>query len=221
MARDKGRTRCESVRDSLPDYLEGRLSAALRGPLRAHLQRCPSCRRAHDRERRLYQLLGDMPRVSAPSSLADSVLAAVFAQVPLRERVAPAPARAVGWRQWTLLPVAILMLGMILGLWMETADRARLQSTAASALVEGSRELSGALSLLEGLRSAADQMSYPVREKAASLLRVERTLRGVLPLGTTFLILLVACGPAVLVFTLYRIRLKGVLSNVLVHPTLR
>jgi len=219
--RQEGRSRCESVQGSLPDYLEGRLSAALRGPLRAHLQRCPVCRREHERELNLRALLAGLKPQAAPRGFADAVLAAVFAQVPLRERVAPAPARGSLRRQWALLPLALIILTLVLGQWWPAAKPEQLRDSAAGVLVEGGRELTGALSLLESARETGDLLARPALDKAASLIRVERTLRSVLPPQLPALILLVALGPLVLVLAVYRTRLKEVLSHALIHPTLR
>lgn len=221
IGRQEGRTRCDSVRSSLPDYLEGRLSAALRGPLRSHLQRCPSCRREHERELSLRALLAGLKPQPAPRGFADAVLAEVFAQVPLRERVDPAPASGAFWRQWALLPLALILLLLVLGQWLPVAQPAQLRDSAAGVLVEGGRELTGALTLIESARETGDLVTRPARDKAASLIRVERTLRSVLPPQLPALILLVAFSPIVLVLALYRTRLKGVLSHALMHPTLR
>ena len=219
--RQEGRSRCESVQSSLPDYLEGRLSAALRGPLRAHLQRCPLCSREHARERKLRALLAELRPQPAPRGFTDAVLSEVFAQVPLRERVAPAPARGALRRQWAPLPIGLLLLALVLGQWWPTARPEQLRESAAGVLVEGGRELTGVLTLLENARETGDLLTRPALDKAASLIRVERTLRGVLPPQLPALILLVAFGPIVLVFAVYRTRLKGVLSHALMHPTLR
>lgn len=220
-SRSEGRSRCESVQSSLTDYLEGQLSAALRGPLRAHLQRCPGCRRELRRELRLRELLAGLERPAAPAGFADTVLAAVFAQVPLREQVAPAPARGVSRREWALLPIALLMLALAMGQWLRAPSSGGLRDSATEVIVEGGRELTGALTLIESARETGDLLTRPAREKAASLLRVERTLRSVIPPELGTLILLVAFGPIVLVLVVYRIRLRGVLSHVLSHPTFR
>lgn len=221
MSQFKGRTRCESVRDSLSDFLEGRLSAALRGPLRAHLQRCPSCRTAHDRERWIRLMLSELPGAETPAALEDRVLAAVFSQVPLRERVAPRTAPSCIRRQWALLPVALMLLALVLSKGFNPIDPNTLRDTATQALVEGGRELSGALIGIEAARQTGEQITRPALDKAASLIRVERTLMSVLPGSWLALILLVAASPIVLVFTVYRFKLKGALSHVLVHPALR
>ena len=217
MSNFKGRSRCESVRNSLNDYLDGQLSAALRGPFRAHLQRCPGCRSAMDRESRLRALIGDMEQQSSPAGLENRVLSTVFAQVPLREEVVERPVRS--WRpRRVLLPVALLILMLALGQWLRPDASKNLRDRAAYAMIEGSKEIGGALGGLEVARQAGEQLTRPARDKAASLLRVERTLVNAIPSELVALILLVAFTPIVLVFTLYRVRIKGVLSHVIVHP---
>jgi len=108
-----------------------------------------------------------------------------------------------------------------MGQWLGTPDSAGLRDSATEVIVEGGRELSGALTLIESARETGDLLTRPARDKAASLLRVERTLRSVVPPQLATLILLVAFGPLVLVFVVYRIRLRGVLSHVLSHPSYR
>ncbi len=220
MSNYKGRSRCESVRESLGDFLDGHLSPALRGPLRAHLQRCPACRTAFDREERLRKLLSDMDHSPAPTGFEERVLATVYAQVPLRERVAPRTARHRR-PQWVLLPLAMIVLVLALSQWFRPPGGNQLRDTATVALVEGSRELTQALGGLEVARATGEHLARPALDKAASLLRVERTLLSVLPGNFIALILLVGASPLVLLFTVYRVRLKGAMSHVLVHPTLR
>ncbi len=217
MSQFKGRSRCESVRNSLDDYLEGRLSGALRGPLRAHLQRCPGCRVALDREQRLRTMIGDMEQGPSPARLECNVLTAVFAQVPLREKVVDRPLRVRRPRR-ILLFAAFVVLVIVMGQWLRPEATRDLRDRAAYAIVEGGRELGGALGGIELARQAGEQLTRPARDKAASLLRVERTLMNVIPSEFMALILLVAFTPIVLVFTLYRVRIKGVLSHVVVHP---
>jgi anti-sigma factor (TIGR02949 family) len=217
LSKFKGRSRCESVRNSLNDYLDGRLSAALRGPLRAHIQRCPGCRNALDRESRLRALIGDMDQQPSPAGLENRILAAVYAQVPLREKVVDRPARMRRPR-WVLLPMALLILLVALGQWLRPDTSRELRDRATYVMVESGKELGGALGGLELARQAGEQLTRPARDKAASLLRVERTLVNAIPSEFVALILLVAFTPIVLVFTLYRVRIKGVLSHVIVHP---
>lgn len=221
MSNTKGRSRCESVRESLDDFLDGRLSPALRGPLRAHVQRCAGCRNALDRERRLRRLLADLEPSPVPRGFEERVLATVYAQVPLRERVAPRTASRRLRPQWVMLPLAMIVLVIALGQWFRPVGGDKLRDTATVALVEGSRELTQAIGGLEAARATGEHLARPALDKAASLLRVERTLLSVLPGNFIALILLVAASPLVLLFTVYRVRLKGAMSHVLVHPTLR
>lgn len=219
MKRFQSRSRCESVQSSLADFFDGSLSAALRGPLLAHLDRCPSCRAAFERERAFRDLLADMDTLPAPAQLEEHVLGAVFAQVPLRERVRP---RAEGARLrpvWALLPVALLVLVIALGQWLRPVDTGELRDTATLALVEGGREISGAIQSIEEAREVGEQITAPAFAKAASLIRVERTLLSVVPGNLIAMILLVAVSPLVLVFTVFRLRLRGALSHVLAHPS--
>ncbi len=162
-------------------------------------------------------MISDMEQQPSPVGLESRVLAAVYAQVPLREKVVGRPMKE--WRPHRiLLPLVLLILVVALGQLLRPDSSRDLRGRAAYAMVESSKELGGALGGLELARQAGEQLTRPARDKAASLLRVERTLVNAIPSEFVALILLVAFAPIVLVFTLYRVRIKGVLSHVVVHP---
>ncbi|MCP4544898.1 MAG: hypothetical protein GY835_00370 [bacterium] len=216
MTKVRYRNRCESVRDSLGDYLDGNLSKALRGPLLAHLNRCPDCRRAMDREKELFSMLGDLEQFPVPDGFTESVLASALPRVRIQEATRPKVRH--GRLAWFSLPVALLLLVMMLGqvftIYDSTPDY--LRETVGRTLVEGGRDIPQIVQTLHDVQGQTRQFIQPVLIKIENIVQFERVFRSVLPTSTIALILLVAITPVVLVFTIYRLRIKGVLSNVLV-----
>jgi len=214
------RNRCESVRASLGDYLEGNLSKALRGPFLAHLNRCPDCRRAMEREKELFSLLGGLERHRPPSEFNERVLAEIIPQVRVRR---PASSRAVFFSRrlaWAALPMALLILILMIGQIFISpgGDSGLVRETVGRTLVEGGRDISLVLQTYQDLRDKTQSYIEPVLLKNENLSQFERVIRSLLPGSFFALILLVALTPIVLVFTIYRLRIKGALSNVLVCP---
>ena len=212
---------CNSFRDSIGDWLDGLLPAEPSGRLRAHLGDCSDCRRALERERAFHGLLGSLGREPAPAGFAERVLALVLP--------AQRPARRPLWSFGRLAPrlMAAAMLLLLVGslsLWSLPVGGdlapALIKDTATSALVESSKEVPAFLQLVEKSAERVQQITGPTLNKMESLLRAERTVRGLIPPGALALILLVGLTPLVLLFTVYRLRIKGALSHVLVVPHL-
>jgi len=218
MGNPRYKNRCESVRDSLGDYLEGNLSNALRGPFLAHLNRCADCRRAMEREKELFDLLGDLEQHRAPSAFSERVLAEIMPQVRVRQ---PARSRAIFTSRrlaWAALPMALLLLILMIGqiFTSPAGDPGLVRETVGRTLVEGGRDISLVLRTYQDLRDKTRNYIEPVLLKIENLSQFERVIRSVLPGSLLALILLVALTPIVLVFTIYRLGIKGALSNVLV-----
>lgn len=100
---------CDRVREELSAYLDGELAAPEAGQLRAHLDRCPTCRGELDSLRRAAEAVKDLPPLKAPAGLREKVMAGVRA-----EETADAP-RMSPWRAWwpvaaTVLIAAVIML---------------------------------------------------------------------------------------------------------------
>lgn len=102
--------KCTRYERWLWDDLEGRLSAAQRQELHAHLQSCPRCQRQRDAVLATYRALHELPRHRAPEHVVPQVRARL--QEPSRakpvstwwKRVALAPAlglvAAAVWWSW-------------------------------------------------------------------------------------------------------------------------
>lgn len=101
---------CAAIELELDDYFDGRLDAASRQAIGAHLQQCAACRERHAQSQNLLAALRTLPAPQVPAGLLERVLAR-FARVP-----APAP-RA--WPQWAIGPAlaATLALGVALGVF--------------------------------------------------------------------------------------------------------
>ena len=89
-------TACETLRDSIQDYLDGGLAAAARAQFDAHLAACPACRARVARTGELFAAL-DQPAIPAvPAGFALRVMS----------RVAESRQRQLAW-QSRLLAAAI------------------------------------------------------------------------------------------------------------------
>jgi hypothetical protein len=211
---------CNDFKDSLADFIDGTAAGEGREALDAHLTDCPDCRLALERERGFFALLDSLDREPAPAGFAKRTLDLI-----LPER---APARsplnvARGWSARLMMAAAIVFLVGALGQWFSpgvTQSPGSIKDTAALALVEGSRGVPTALEFFEQTGDRIQQVTGPAVSKMNSLLRAERTVRAMIPPGALALFLLVSLTPLVLLFTVYRLRVKGALSHVLVTPSL-
>ncbi len=211
---------CNDFRDSLGDWLDGLAPAKLREGMNSHLGDCPDCRSALERERLFHSLLGSLERDPAPAGFATRALDLILPEQ------APVPLWSPGrWAPRLLAAAMLLLLVGALAQWFSPVGGELgpelLKDTAATALVESSREVPGFLQFVETSAERVQQITGPALNKMESLLRAERTVRGLIPSGALALFLLVSLTPLVLLFTVYRLRIKGALSHVLVVPSLR
>ena len=98
---------CEHARTLLPGYLDGELSEAHAGPLRAHLMDCVSCRESVKEGKALQRWFteAELPSVSLPDGFAARVARRAAAGDPglSTYEIAP-PARGAGATARPLLP---------------------------------------------------------------------------------------------------------------------
>ncbi len=224
---------CQDAKTSLGDYLEGLLADDARRDLEAHLAGCRSCRLELENERRTFALLDGLERETAPAGFGDRVMAALFpapaarrAPRPARSRLAERIAAMRPLGSHLALSAALILLLLVLAQWfrptlMQENGPEKLRSTATLALLEGGRELSGTVQFMEKAKDRLGQISRPVATKIQSLVKMERLLRSAVPGNVFLLILLVGLTPLVLVFAVYRLRIKGAMSHVLVLPVPR
>lgn len=99
-------TRCERVRELIPDHAAGRLDAESAALVEAHLPRCPECSAESDLARALYG-----SRARAPAGLADRVRAAVGEDRGASRRPA-----------WALTAAALAALALGIGVVSREAD---------------------------------------------------------------------------------------------------
>jgi len=223
-AHDPMRT-CEDARAVLGDYLEGALNEAAQRRLAAHLTGCPDCREALAAERKLFALLAGMEKSAAPAGFSLRVMTALYpAPAAWRHVRGPDAKPSVGSR--ISLAGALLLLLLIMGHWFSAGPASpsgpeRLRESAATALLEGGRELSGTMQAVERARDLVGQFTQPTLDKIQRVLRTQEVLFGALPAQWRLLIVLGGAAPLVFGFTYYRLRIKGAMSNVLVLARLR
>ncbi len=220
MTRSRAPLSCARASHLLAEALDGSLAGGERAALDMHLRACPDCAGAFAREQRLFALLGSLQRESAPPGFAERTLAAIWPELA-RRRAARADRPGLGRRYWLLLPAALLVV-LTLVYWFHPGLKSSggmegMRDVAGMALLEGGREVSGALDFLETAAARMSQALGPVRDGWQSLATVERLLRESIPPRVIAMILLVGFSPLVILFTLYRFRLKGALNHVMPH----
>jgi len=81
---------CEGIKELLSAYLDGELTEEESGTVRAHLERCPDCRREIEQFRKVSALYRDLDDPEPPADLEKRVLAEVgrmrMMRVPVRTR---------------------------------------------------------------------------------------------------------------------------------------
>ncbi|MEW6072753.1 MAG: zf-HC2 domain-containing protein [Planctomycetota bacterium] len=104
---------CASARSLVPGYLDGELTEAQAGPLRAHLFACPACREAMKEEKALKRWFAaaDLPAVEVPAGFAARVARRAFAGDPGLRAPAAAAAPLAGGEagRGALLPFVLRM----------------------------------------------------------------------------------------------------------------
>jgi hypothetical protein len=216
---------CNRATRLLPEALDRTLSAAERRVLIRHVDACPDCAAALARERRLFMLLGSIEREPAPAGFAERALATILPEVARRRALRWADRPRLGRRYWLLLPAAFLVVMALLA-WFGPAPIGRggvegMRDVTGVALLEGGRELSGALDFVESTGSRMSQVLQPLRDGWQTATTIERLLRENIPPRLVAMILLVGLSPLVILLTLYRFGIKGALYHVLPHPLLR
>lgn len=211
---------CEKARALLGDYLEGLLGAQDRSALEAHLDDCAGCREALEVERRFLAMLSGIERETAPVGFSDRIMASIFPSPASWRQVRGAESQPSAWSRLSFAG-AVLLLLLIMGQWFMPSSTGPsgaelLRDSATIALLEGGRELSGTVETMEQARDRVRQFSRPTLGKIQSILGSQRVILNAIPSSLLVLIVLVGLAPLVLVFTLYRLRLKGAMSNVLV-----
>jgi anti-sigma factor RsiW len=127
---------------TLQDFLDGRLDAARRAEVQAHLQGCPQCRGQLEALRWVRDTaLKQLPAEEVPPALAGRV-ATALAEAHRRSRPAPSPTIGPRWRKW--VGAGALLAAAALALLLLSPSRADLPDAVARDFVNYS---SGSLAL--------------------------------------------------------------------------
>ena len=118
---------------TLQDFLDGRLAAAPRSDVEAHLGRCPQCRRQLEALRWVRDVaLKQLPGEDVPPALAGRVAAALDAA---HERSRPAASLSHGWRRkWAV--AGVLLAAAALALLLVSPPSANLVDAVARDFAE-------------------------------------------------------------------------------------
>lgn len=121
---------CHDALELFSDYVTGQMERALQVAFEAHLQQCRACREGMQSFRVVWEELNQLPRVEAPASLHERILAQVE-----REQNRPT-ALAVGkggrfswqllWRPQVLAAAALVVIVILAGLQFSPVRQAAL-----------------------------------------------------------------------------------------------
>lgn len=101
---------CYNVREKLSEFIDNELDADQTNAIKAHLIRCPECKRARDKMEQMGQLIRHMPPVNTPSDFQFRVYSAIR-----RKELNHQKRWFSGWRA-VLVPVTAMFIGIFIGL---------------------------------------------------------------------------------------------------------
>jgi anti-sigma factor RsiW len=99
---------CQNIKNKLDELLDGALLAGEAKEIRAHLKRCPECRRDYNLLRSVAGAVAALPVYQPGQEFNDRILVALGFQPQVR----PAPA----WKKWLVgagVPLAALWTGLV------------------------------------------------------------------------------------------------------------
>lgn len=118
---------CDRVSRFISRSVDGELTAAEAGELRAHLAGCDACRRAADEQARLRARIAAMPEPALPAGYSQRLREAVHARLIAE----PRPTLSMTFRMTAMAAVVLLSAVAMFLAWRLTEARARVAELAA------------------------------------------------------------------------------------------